>query len=213
MAEPEDAPEDDRASEATLNERLLDAFVYVPAGLALSVAEELPRLAARGRDRLGVRVSSARAVGQFAVKAGHDELLRRSEGWFPRSGTRSPGDVGSPTAPPAGGTDPARAGSPVVGSPAPTPTRAPDDADAPAETTAAQPGEAPGPTPGSDNGHIPTVTTLSIPGFDALSASQVVQRLDGLNRSELVSVRTYEASTRGRRTILNRVDQLLDERS
>ena len=114
MAEPEDAPEVDRAPEATLNERLLDAFVYVPAGLALSVAEELPRLAARGRDRLGVRVSSARAVGQFAVKAGHDELLRRSEGWFPRSGTRSPGDVGSPTAPPAGGTDPARAGSPVV---------------------------------------------------------------------------------------------------
>jgi hypothetical protein len=57
------------------------------------------------------------------------------------------------------------------------------------------------------------VTTLSIPGFDTLSASQVVQRLDGLNRTELVSVRAYEASTRGRRTILNRVDQLLDERS
>ena len=53
----------------------------------------------------------------------------------------------------------------------------------------------------------------SIPGFDTLSASQVVQRLDGLNRAELVSVRTYEASTRGRRTILSRVDQLLDERS
>ena len=67
------------------------------------------------------------------------------------------------------------------------------------------------PTPGS--GHVPPVTALSIPGFDALSASQVVQRLDGLNRSELVSVRTYESSTRGRRTILSRVDQLLDERS
>ncbi len=57
------------------------------------------------------------------------------------------------------------------------------------------------------------MATLSIPGFDTLSASQVVQRLDGLNRSELVSVRAYEASTRGRRTILSRVDQLLDERS
>jgi hypothetical protein len=60
---------------------------------------------------------------------------------------------------------------------------------------------------------VPAVSTLSIPGFDTLSASQVVQRLDGLNRTELVSVRTYEASTRGRRTILSRVDQLLDERS
>ena len=63
------------------------------------------------------------------------------------------------------------------------------------------------------NGHVPEVSTLSIPGFDTLSASQVVQRLDGLNRTELVSVRAYEASTRGRRTILSRVDQLLDERS
>ena len=63
------------------------------------------------------------------------------------------------------------------------------------------------------NGHVPAVSTLSIPGFDTLSASQVVQRLDGLDRTELVSVRTYEASTRGRRTILSRVDQLLDERS
>ena len=60
---------------------------------------------------------------------------------------------------------------------------------------------------------MPAVSTLSIPGFDSLSASQVVQRLDGLNRVELVSVRAYEASTRGRRTILSRVDQLLDERS
>jgi hypothetical protein len=57
------------------------------------------------------------------------------------------------------------------------------------------------------------VSSLAIPGFDSLSASQVVQRLDGLNRQELVSVRAYESSTRGRRTILNRVDQLLDERS
>jgi hypothetical protein len=60
---------------------------------------------------------------------------------------------------------------------------------------------------------VPLVSTLAIPGFDTLSASQVVQRLDGLTRAELVSVRAYEASTRGRRTILSRVDQLLDERS
>ena len=60
---------------------------------------------------------------------------------------------------------------------------------------------------------MPDVASLAIPGFDTLSASQVVQRLDGLSRSELVAVRTYETSTRGRRTILSRVDQLLDERS
>ncbi len=218
MAEPEAALDDDRPSDSSFNERLLDALVYVPAGLALSVAEELPRLAARGRQRLGVRVSSARAVGQFAVKAGHDEFLRRSEGWFPRSAPGTTGDVGpsppsptGPAGPPPGGGD---ALVPPAQTPAPAATTDPP-ADLAPDPPAAAPssGEGAGRAAGSGNGHIPTVTTLSIPGFDALSASQVVQRLDGLNRSELVSVRAYEASTRGRRTILSRVDQLLDERS
>ena len=65
----------------------------------------------------------------------------------------------------------------------------------------------------SAGAHIPEVTSLAIPGFDTLSASQVVQRLDGLSRSELVAARAYETETRGRRTILSRIDQLLDERS
>ena len=51
------------SGDTPLNERILDLLVYVPAGIVVSVAEELPKLAARGRDRLGVRVSSARAVG------------------------------------------------------------------------------------------------------------------------------------------------------
>ncbi len=218
MAEPEAAPDDDRPSGSTLNERLLDALVYVPAGLALSVAEELPRLAARGRQRLGVRVSSARAVGQFAVKAGHDEFLRRSEGWFARSAPRPTGDVGPSRPPPPGPAGPPPSGGDAE-APSTQTSAAPAATDRPADlapdppTAASSPAEGAGRAGGSGNGHIPTVTTLSIPGFDALSASQVVQRLDGLNRSELVSVRAYEASTRGRRTILSRVDQLLDERS
>ena len=36
-------PSDHRPEERGLNEKLLDAFVFVPAGLALSVVEELPR--------------------------------------------------------------------------------------------------------------------------------------------------------------------------
>ncbi len=191
---------DERAGEGGLNDKLLDAFVFVPAGLALSVVEELPRLAARGREHFGVRVSSARAVGQFAVKAGHDEFVRRSDGWFRRS------RPGPPAASPASGTAGAARSAPASTGPMRSvPTAVP---------TAPKAGEQGTATPSAPaNGHIPAVATLSIPGFDALSASQVVQRLDGLNRSELVSVRAYEASTRGRRTILSRVDQLLDERS
>ena len=49
---------------------------------------------------------------------------------------------------------------------------------------------------------------LAIPGYDSLSASQVVQRLASLSAAELQAVGAYEASTRGRRTILARVAQL-----
>jgi hypothetical protein len=51
-------------------------------------------------------------------------------------------------------------------------------------------------------------SALAIPGYDALSASQVVQRLAGLAPDELEAVRTYEVATRARRTILNRIAQL-----
>jgi hypothetical protein len=50
---------------------------------------------------------------------------------------------------------------------------------------------------------------LAIPGYDSLSASQVVQRLAGLSPGELRDVRAHEESHRHRRTILNRVEQLL----
>jgi hypothetical protein len=188
MADPHDDPSD----ETPLNERIVDLLFYVPAGLAVSVVEELPKLAARGRDRWGVKVSSARAVGQFVVRAGSDELRRRSAGLFH-----------GPAEPPATArSGPTRMVS-VVSPPEPG-----------GGTRGGPTGTAPGGA-GVDgrSGHVPTVSSLSIPGFDTLSASQVVQRLDGLNRAELVSVRAYEASNRGRRTILSRVDQLLDERS
>src|SRR5664280_2635883 len=71
-------PKDDESEETPLSERLLDLLVFIPAGLAVTAVDELPKLAARGRERMGVRVSSARAVGQFAVKAGQSEFRRRS---------------------------------------------------------------------------------------------------------------------------------------
>jgi len=50
---------------------------------------------------------------------------------------------------------------------------------------------------------------LAIPDYRALSASQVVRRLDGLGEEELRALYRYEADTRGRRTILHRAQQLL----
>ena len=54
----------------------------------------------------------------------------------------------------------------------------------------------------------PSGDHLAIPGYDTLSASQVVQRLPGLDHNELDAVRAYEEDTRGRRTILTKISQL-----
>ena len=57
---------------------------------------------------------------------------------------------------------------------------------------------APGPDPGA----------LAIPDYDNLSAFQVMPRLEALDPTDLDAVRAYEESTRGRRTILNKIAQL-----
>ncbi len=49
---------------------------------------------------------------------------------------------------------------------------------------------------------------LAIPDYDSLSAFQVMPRLEALDPSDLDAVRAYEESTRGRRTILNKIAQL-----
>jgi hypothetical protein len=61
---------------------------------------------------------------------------------------------------------------------------------------------------GYRNGATPESDDLPIPGYDALSASQVVERLIGLTARELDTVRTYETSHRNRRTILGKIEQL-----
>jgi hypothetical protein len=93
-----------------------------------------------------------------------------------------------------------------------TPTATPAPARPEPTAPAASPGPAPTtPVPGpTSNGHAKGAPdTLAIPGYDSLSASQVVQRLAGLSHDELIDVRAHEQSQRHRRTILNRVEQLL----
>ncbi len=197
-------PHDDEAQDTPLSERLLDIFVFLPAGLMASAVDEFPKLAARGREHLGVRVSSARAVGKFAVKAGQSEFRRRSAALRRRDqGTSEVLGDQEPEAP---------AGRPLSDR-GPRAAEAHQAAKSDSRASSVKVPFSAAPAPATSNGHIPAASTLAIPGFDSLSASQVVQRLDGLNRQELVSVRAYEACTRGRRTIISRVDQLLDERS
>ncbi|MGH9278459.1 MAG: hypothetical protein ACRD12_10210, partial [Acidimicrobiales bacterium] len=48
-------------------DRLVDMVVFAPLGLVLKAREELPKLAAHGRDRFTAQAKVARMVGQMTV--------------------------------------------------------------------------------------------------------------------------------------------------
>jgi hypothetical protein len=169
--------------------RTLDLFVFAPVGVALTVAEDLPSLIAKGRDRVETQIRNARVIGEFVVTQGQKEvasqvgkLLRRDGGSDGGSDAEGPGD--EPRAP----ESPVEAAeTPASAPPAPmaTPKPAADPADA-------------------------AIVESALAGYDTLSASQVVRRLESLGPDELRAVHRHEASHRNRRTILNRAGQLLD---
>jgi len=51
-------------------------------------------------------------------------------------------------------------------------------------------------------------TELPITDYDGLSATQIIDRLEGLSRGALERIRVYELAHRARRTILATIDQL-----
>jgi hypothetical protein len=171
---------------------VLDVVLYAPVGLALTVGEELPKLAAKGRSQVTSQIAIARLVGQFAVAQGR----RQAERWL------------STAAPPTRSAD----------GPAPEPTVVTGAPDAASPGHSAEATSDVGPlAPSAQEGSMeppkssasePSPDGLGIPGYDSLSASQVVQRLTGLDRAELEAVRSYEQAHRGRRTILARIEQL-----
>jgi hypothetical protein len=185
---------------AKLLDAALDVFVYAPIGFLLDAREVVPKLAERGKGQ----VALARLFGRYAIARGQAEADRLINSNKPAA-----------SAPPAAPPSPAPP-SPAPPSPAPPePTAA---ATAAAATTAPSATKArPKPTPASRP--VPLrkakvaakpagASSLAIPGYDTLSASQVIPRLDALRPAELEAVRAYEAAHRGRRTILNRVAQL-----
>lgn len=162
---------------------VVEAVVYAPLGLVLEGRSLLPKLVERGRNQ----VAMARIMGEFAVRKGAEDLAAGAVDAQERVLGLLGWGAGSPSPPPAAGSD-RPGGSGGAAAPPPTAARvAPEDAAAAAEIDPA---------------------SLPIPDYDLLSASQVVPRLESLDADELALVGRYEAGTRGRRTILAKVDQL-----
>jgi hypothetical protein len=170
-------------------ERLLDLLVYAPAGLALTIIDEFPNLAEKGKHRIEGQRATARMIGQFAVQMGQQEIKKRFGQVFKDGSSR------------------AQPKPEAQRSPRPAPARRP-------APQAPVPAPAPAPQPAYANGSASYAREiadpdLAIPAYDTLSASQVVKRLAGLSRDELLEVEEHERSNRHRATILNRVEQLL----
>ena len=198
--------------EKTPLDQLLDLVFYAPVGLAVTALDELPQLVEKGRARVTGQVAMARMIGQFAVAEGQRQATSRLRQVSERlqSPARLPDSRPAPSQP---------ASRPAPAPPAPAPSATPPSSPAPAPAASNGTHSAAGP---ATNGHAstpahppagarPDGTGLAIPGYDTLSASQVVQRLAGLAAEELEAVRAYESSTRGRRTILNRIVQLQND--
>jgi hypothetical protein len=176
---------------------ILDIVVYAPAGLAITVVEEMPLLADKGRTRLSSQLTVAKAVGRFAVQFGRDAGQRQLEGLV---GRHRSAPVQAPDRADAMPTSAAGAGRSAS---VPRPYREEDDEPTVLEGGAALPGDV-APSEFAAGGAV-----QAIHGYDVLSASQVVKCLPGLSPAELEEVRRHEQANRHRRTIINRVDQLL----
>ena len=229
-------PETDRAAAVgSAGRKALDLFVFAPAGLLVTAVEELPELIEKGRSRFEMHVRNARFVGQMVVTTGQAHLRDRAGQLAGRRGPSAP--TGTPGTPPdRADVSPVSTGSPVPPvstvstvspvSPVSTEMRVSPGTNGEADPAAGQPrtgervqapelpsgfGGSPDATgaAGTAAAGEPSEVDWAIPGYDTLSASHVVRRLDGLGVQELETVRRYESQNRGRRTILHRVQQLL----
>src|SRR5262249_17315111 len=104
----------------------------------------------------------------------------------------------------------ASATSPPTPAPSPAPTSG--TSWTPAASAASPGSSAPGAAPSSSRSPPSPAANGDadppIPGYDVLSASQVIERLEGLSPDSLERIRVYELAHRARRTILASIDQL-----
>ena len=185
-------------------EHTLEVLVYAPIGVGMYLKDMGPTFVnmfvARGRAEIDrrqaqvqQRTTTARSIGQVALTFGVPMVRQRVEREVDSARQRAQSFLGT-----IGGSNDANGASPApraepAASGGVNGVQAPDAPTPPADANVPRPVDEP---------------SLPIPGYDALSASQVVERLTGLSSDELDAVRAYEASHRKRRTILGKIDQI-----
>jgi len=200
-------------------EHTLEVLVYAPIGVGLYLRDMGPTFVnmfvARGRAEIDrrqaqvqQRTTTAKSIGQVALTFGVPMVRQRVEREVDTARARAQSFIGT-----ISGGDSDGATSPASAPPPAAPRAAapvePNGTNGSANGATANGTSANGASAnGATNAATPAGDTLPIPGYDALSASQVVERLAGLSPAELETVRTYEGAHRNRRTILGKIDQI-----
>jgi hypothetical protein len=178
-------------------DKAMELLVYGPIGFALYLRDTAPSFlkvfVARGRAVLdeqrksvGDQLGQARAVGEFATNYGGPHVGRIVTDGLSRVREHADEAIGALNT---------LLGNPTTTPPTAAPGPAPD---------ASVPRRPSGPTSAAaGNGRH-----LAIPDYDELSASQVVEHLDGLSRADLDAIREYETEHRARNTVLGKIEQL-----
>jgi len=200
-------------------ERAKDLLVYGPLGLALYLRDTAPSFlrlfVARGRAELdqrrrtvGDQLGQARAVGEFASAYGGSQAKSFLDEGLARVKARAEETLGAlgVVVPEADGVEQRAEEHEAAATPG-------VEATGDVETTTEVPGptvvapsiDAPPRVPGAPR---PPKQALAIPDYDELSASQVVDRLEGLTIPDLEAIRVYELAHRARNTVLGKIDQL-----
>ena len=187
-------------------ERAVDLLVYAPVGVALYLRDTVPMFVilfvSRGRAEVGQRrqqaegqVSQAKALGEYALEFGGPMLREQVEKGIAAARKGAEAVIGGLGEEPGPSPEPPAPSQTKPNSTTTKPKKAKSDAGA-------------GSTDDGREDAKPSATTLGIQDYDELSASQVVERLDGLQAAELDAVRAYETAHRARRTILFKIEQL-----
>jgi hypothetical protein len=208
--------------------RMPELVSSVPELVGQAMAKGCAQLAG-AEERISEEVRKARMIGQVAVTFGGRQLRREVDARLRDARQAAEGVTSFLPNMGGGGSNGAGADGATIVSAHETPTAPASPTGDAAKPAAAKPAAARKPAAKAAGARKSTKTTtkaagatkrarrpaaasaadLPIQEYDGLSASQVVSRLSGLAPEELRAIRSYEESSRGRRTVLQAIDRLL----
>ena len=183
-------------------DQLMELLVYAPVGLIYEYEDVLPQLVKRGKSQ----VKLAKVLGQMASQQGQ-EKAKQGQAKVAKDGASVDEMVGDAIGQAALILAKAVTEFGQVVGLAPPSTESVADSEPPSSRSAPKTLTSPQKRSGAA-GRAPKAPTVPIAGYDSLKAREIVPMLDDLTAAQRKRVRAYEVATRGRKTVLGKLDKL-----